>query len=306
MLSFLRIQAQRFPARTYQSVAQPVPLRLRLAIAIFLGLLELPLAVRCTGTELQAKTIQAFEHYVRVSDARMDAELRPGGPFLWMDSLPERPRQRLYDRVRRGQLEIHETKAQEEGRPIEVPGGLIHDWVGVAFAPGASLQQAVSVLQDYNNAGRAFGPEVRRSKLLERSGDTFKVFLQFYKQSPRRVSFNVFFEVRYQQIDATHALSRASSIRVAELEHPEQPESAEFPVGQGTGYLWRLNNYWRLEEKDGGVYIQVEAIALSRDVPAIFALFVHPLIRRVSRQTVTNLLSATRRGLVNAGTGPPT
>src|SRR5258708_12694171 len=45
--------------------------------------------------------------------------------------------------------------------------------------------------------------------------------------------------------------------------------------------------------------MQVESIALSRDVPAIFAWFVNPVIRRTSRQTLANLLYATRRGLVS-------
>jgi len=48
--------------------------------------------------------------------------------------------------------------------------------------------------------------------------------------------------------------------------------------------------------------MQLESIALSRDVPAIFAWFVNPLIRRVSRQTLAKLLEATRRGLLSAGT----
>jgi hypothetical protein len=86
-------------------------------------------------------------------------------------------------------------------------------------------------------------------------------------------------------------ISRAVSARIAELASPDQPDSPEFPVGQGHGYLWRVNKYWRLEEKDGGVYTQVESIALSRDVPAIFAWLVNPLIRRISRQTLANLLS---------------
>ena len=96
---------------------------------------------------------------------------------------------------------------------------------------------------------------------------------------------------------------REASARVAELERPEQPDSPEFPADGGHGYVWRVNNYWRLEEKDGGVYMQVESIALSRDVPAIFAWFVNPLIRRVSHHTLVNLLSATRRGLLNPDAG---
>lgn len=268
-------------------------------VALFLAILEFPLAICCAATELNQKTIEAFDHYVRITDARMEAELRRGGPFLWLDSLPEPQQQKLYERVRQGQLEIRQEKTEEEGKPIEIPEGSIHHWVGVMFASGASLKKALSLLQDYDNHWRTYKPDVRRSKLLEHNDDTFKIYLQFYKESPRGVSFNTEFEVHYTQIDATHVVSRSSSLRIAELEHPEQPESSEFPVGQGHGFLWRLNNYWRLEEKDNGVYIQVETIALSRDVPAIWAWLVNPLIRRVSRQSVAALLNATRRGLAS-------
>ena len=265
--------------------------------ALFLVILEFPLAICCTASELKQTTIEAFDHYVRVTDKRVDAELRPGGAFLWLDSLPAPQRQNLYERVRHGELEIRQEKTEEGGKPIEIPDGSIHHWVGVMFVSGASLKQALSLLQDYDDHWRTYRPDVRRSKLLERNDDTFKIYLQFYKESPRRVSFNTEFEVHYSQIDATHEVSRSSSLRIAELEHPEQADSSEFPVGQGHGYLWRLNKYWRLEEKDNGVYIQVETIALSRDVPAIFAWFVNPLIQRVSRQSMATLLNATRRGL---------
>jgi hypothetical protein len=264
------------------------------------------LAIPCVATELKQETVEAFDRYIRVTDARVDAELCTGGPFLWVDSLPQPRRQRLYDLLQSGELEIRQERTQEEGKSIVIPDGLIHHWTGIAFAPGVSLERALSLLQDYDNQWRTYKPDVRRSKLLEHTDDSFKIYLQFYKDSPRRVSFNTEFQVHYTRIDAIHVISRAVSSRIAELEHPEQPDSPEFPVGQGHGYLWRLTNYWRLEEKDGGVYMQVESIALSRDVPAIFAWFVNPLIRRVSRQTLANLLYATRRGLLTSGTDPGT
>jgi hypothetical protein len=257
------------------------------------------LAVCCTAAELRQETIGAFDHYVRVSEAPMDTELRPGGPFLWVDALPEARRQQIYARLRSGRIEIRREQTEEDGKSIEIPGGLIHHWSGIVFVPGESNQHAVSFLQDYDTHWRTYGPDIRRSKLLEHTDNTFKIYLQFYKDSPVRVSFNAEFEVHYRWIDARHVESRAVSTRIAELEHPEQPESAEIPVGRGHGYLWRLNNYWRLEEKDGGVYIQVESIALSRDVPAIFAWFVNPLIRRVSRKTLASLLDSSRKGLLH-------
>jgi hypothetical protein len=278
---------------------------------IQLGLLLLLLhcfGIRCTATELKQNTVDAFGHYVHDTESRMDGEVRSGGPFLWVDSLPQQQRKRLYDLLQRGEPQIRQEKTEEEGKTIEVPDGLIHHWTGVAFAPGVSIERVLSLLQDYDNHSRTYKPDVRQSKLLEHTDDSFKIYLQFYKESPRRVSFNTEFEVHYARIDATHLTSRAVSARVAELEHPELPDSPEFPVNQGHGYLWRLNNYWRLEAKDGGVYMQVESIALSRDVPAFF-WFVRPVIRRVSRQSLLSLLSATQRGLSGAGAaekmGPP-
>lgn len=262
-----------------------------------------PRGIACTAEELKQKTVEAFDRYIRVTDAGMDAEIRRGGPFLWLDTLPEPRRQRIHDSTRRGQLEIHQEKAGEEGKPIEVPDGLIHHWVGIAFVPGVSLERPLSLLQDYDNHWRTYNPEVRRSNVLEHSDNTFKIYLQFYRDSPRRVSFNTEFEVHYSRIDAKHVISRAVSTRIAELQHPEQPDSPEFPVDLGHGYLRRLNSYWRLEKKDVGVYMQVETIVLSRDVPAILAWFVNPLIRRVARQSVINVLNATRRGLLNSRAG---
>jgi len=59
---------------------------------------------------------------------------------------------------------------------------------------------------------------------------------------------DVYVPVAYPNVSPTRM---SSSLQIAELEHPDQPDSPELAVGQGHGYLWRLNNYWWLEEKDG-------------------------------------------------------
>jgi hypothetical protein len=63
---------------------------------------------------------------------------------------------------------------------------------------------------------------------------------------------------------------------------------------QGTGLIWRLSSITRLEERDGGVYAELEAIALSRDIPAAFRLFVTPIVRRVSRDSLATSLHQTK------------
>src|SRR6266849_9943469 len=41
--------------------------------------------------QLKQQTLDAFDRYVRLTEARLDEELRRGTPFLWVDSLPEPP-----------------------------------------------------------------------------------------------------------------------------------------------------------------------------------------------------------------------
>jgi hypothetical protein len=67
-----------------------------------------------------------------------------------------------------------------------------------------------------------------------------------------------------------------------------------WPEDQGTGLIWRLASITRLEERDGGVYAELEAIALSRDIPAAFRLFVTPIVRRVSRESLATSFHQTK------------
>ena len=69
------------------------------------------------------------------------------------------------------------------------------------------------------------------------------------------------------------------------------------PEDQGTGLIWRLSSITRLEERDGGVYAELEAIALSRDIPAAFRLFVTPIVRRVSRDSLATSLHQTKAAI---------
>ena len=71
-----------------------------------------------------------------------------------------------------------------------------------------------------------------------------------------------------------------------EIRHYGRPDQQELPPDQGSGYIWRLYSVARFEERDGGVYIELEAIALSRDIPVGVRWLVDPIVRRVSRNTL--------------------
>ena len=257
-------------------------------VVVLYGILVCLAAKQIEAAELKRETSAAFEHYVGASEQRIKSELH-NGPFLFIDELPETRRVEAYAQLRGGKVLIEQVNAKEGGRPIEVPHGLIHDWIGVLFIPNASLSQTLAVIKDYDNHRSIYKPEVRDSKLLQRNGNSFKVFLQFYKKSLVTVVINGDFDISYEDLGSNRALSRCYSTRLVEVENVGQTDERELPVDDGHGYLWRLYSYWRFEEQDGGVYVQLESIGLSRSVPAIFAWLVNPLLRGIPRGTLSSL-----------------
>jgi hypothetical protein len=282
----LRISPGKFPDRR----------GIRATAAVLAALL---LAATCVALDLTKATSDAFDHYVTVAEQQMQSSLRADGPFLWIDFRPERARDHLYAQLRSGQFEIRQLDTYDDGREITIPDGMVHHWIGLAFVPGATLKTAEAVLEDYEDYAQIYAPQVRRSRVSGREGDDFKLYMQLYKESPRRVSYNANFNVERMWLGPDRIASSSISTRIAQLQDPSQPDSSEYAVGQDSGYLWRMNDYWRYEQKDGGVYMQVEAISLSRDVPAFLGWIVHPVIRRVARETMAQLLEANRRAIEN-------
>jgi hypothetical protein len=246
--------------------------------------------------ELKPATVAAFNHYVELREARMAEDLAEGR-FLLIDRLPDARREQIYAQVRAGQMYIQELRAREDSKSIPVPSGLIHDWAGVAFIPGATLEQTLAVLEDYDNHKNIYKPSVRDSKLLEHNGNDFKVYLQFYRKSLVTIVVNMNVDVEYTLLENARAMSKSYSTRIAEVENAGKPEEHERPVGNDHGYIWRLYTYWRLVEKDDGVYVEVETIALSRGIPKVWAWLINPLTKSIPRDVLSDLLRATRKAV---------
>jgi hypothetical protein len=81
--------------------------------------------------------------------------------------------------------------------------------------------------------------------------------------------------------------------RVQEVEEYGEPGEYRKPEGEGSGYIWQLYSIARLAQSDDGVYVEIEAIALSRQVPAAMRFLVDPIVRRVSRNSLLTSLQKT-------------
>jgi len=242
------------------------------------------------AAELKPETVQAFDRYARDAEARLEQRLRPGGRFLWVDDAPDRARQ-----ARAGQVVV-ENRSGQDSTPI--PGGLIHDWIGAAFLPGVTLEKLLARVQDYNRHKEIYQPEVMDSRLLSRNGNDFKIYLRLMKKKVITVVLDTWHDVHYYPLDATRWHSRSYSTRIVAVENPGQPEERALPPGNDQGFLWRLDSYWRFEQRDGGVYIECEAISLTRSVPAGLGWLVQPFIKSLPRESLANTLRETRAAFV--------
>jgi hypothetical protein len=148
------------------------------------------------------------------------------------------------------------------------------------------------VIEDYDNQAITYKPEIRRSKLIEHIGNESKIYIQFVNQSIMTVVLNVNFDVTDTQFSSTRRQAVSRSTYIAEVANPGSPNEHE--RHDGDGYVMRLNNYWRIEEKDGGVYGQNESMTLSRNLPAVIAWLVNPLVNSVPRSLLISLLKDTR------------
>jgi hypothetical protein len=81
------------------------------------------------------------------------------------------------------------------------------------------------------------------------------------------------------------------------VESPGTPSEREKPVGNDSGYLWRLNSYWRVLQRDGGTYVQSESISLTRDIPAGFGWLISPFVTSIPRESLEFTLTTTRNVL---------
>src|SRR5216684_4239490 len=238
------------------------------------------------AAELKPEAVQGFDRYVQLTEQRMQTELRPGGAFLWVDGMPAPHRDDAYTRLQRGEVVTGRLETRDSSGHLRVPGALIHHWVGTVFIPGASLQQVLTLLEDYDHHAVYFGPEVVKSKTLEHTGNDFKAYLRLARKKIVTVVLDTEYEVHYEQLDAARVQSRSYSTRIAEVGHAGDPREVQLQPGDDHGFLWRLNSYWRFFDTGRGVYVQCEAVSLTRDIPTGLNWLVGSFVQSVPRESL--------------------
>jgi len=191
---------------------------------------------------LQGDLQGQYDAYIAATEARIRTEVR-ASPYLWSEQVPER-----WVRVRRGEVVVQPRHAHSGAA---LGNGLLHDWIGAIFVPGATLAQAISVLQDCGRHKDYYRPEVIDCQVTGHTGNYWNLRYRVVKRYFITVVANTDQSVEYEWFSSTRAISQSVATRIAEVKAVGKPAEREIDPRKESTIVWRLNTYWRLEEKDG-------------------------------------------------------
>jgi hypothetical protein len=236
------------------------------------------------STELGPETLAAFKQYVAKVESGLDQRDEGGKPFLWLD---ENPKQRA--KARRGEIVVH----QFGDEIIEVEDGLIHHWLGAVFLPGVTLEDVATLLHDFKNHVKYY-PEVVAAELTSKEGDIFHHRMRTQVKKVLTVVLDMDLEAHHRTVDDKRYAVRSYTTRVSEVKDSGSPEENVLPDGKGSGFMWRLYSYWRLEETEDGVLAELETVSLSRGIPFGLGWVIKPFVKDVPQESLISTLSSTR------------
>jgi hypothetical protein len=129
--------------------------------------------------------------------------------------------------------------------------------------------------------------------------DHVQAWMRIRQKHVITVVMDTTYDVIFGQLDVQHGYSISHSTRIDELASPGT--RAEHPLGAGEehGFLWRLNTYWSYEERDGGLYLQIEAVSLTRSIPSGLGWAIAPYVESIPRESLEFTLNSARRALRN-------
>jgi hypothetical protein len=238
------------------------------------------------AASLEPTTSKTWEEYVASANMGMEQCLSPGHTFLWVDEKPQR-----LASVRAGEIVVSPVGPRS---PKKVPSGLIHDWVGAVFIPDATVRGVLEVVRDYARFKDLYQPSVIDSKVIAagEARDRYSMLL-INKSFFLKTALDTDYESSFVHVDERRAYSVSRSTRIQEIERYGAPAQRTLNEDESRGILWRLFSITRYVERDGGVYLELEAIGLSRDIPSSLRWLVEPIVRRISRSSLATCLQQT-------------
>jgi hypothetical protein len=259
-------------------------------MSLICGLLLLMGAPRLLMGEPTAAAVFAFNSYSKAVKSRLAQQHRSPSTFLALAaSKPEDMKMRL----REGEFIIEKLTPSADAN---FSGALLHHWRGTAFAPGAKAADFERLVRDFNSYPQHFSPQVIQAKVLTEGTDRMQAWMRVRQKHVITVVMDTTYDITFGQLDVQHGYSISESTRIAEIEAVGTGAERTLSANEDHGFLWRLNTYWSYAERDGGLYLQIEAISLTRSIPRGVGWAVQPYVESIPRES----LEFTLRSACNA------
>ncbi len=229
-----------------------------------------------------------FDTYVHTLETRLGQQHRAPDAFLGPVSLPQAD-----TRLRKGEFLV-ENLTPTAGP--ELPGALLFHWRGTTFVSGATAADFERLLRDFNSYPKVFSPQVLQAEVLSRDGDHLQSRMRVRQHHVITVVLDTTYDVTHGHFDPTHGYSLSRSTEISEIESAGTPTERTLTPAQAHGFMWRLNTYWTWEERDGGLFLQIESVSLTRSIPSGIGWIVRPFVESIPRES----LEFTLRSAANA------
>lgn len=264
-------------------------------------ILTLGLILVSTGlhAEPTPAATSAFNNYTAVVETRLAHQHSTQATFV-------APIHNGFDpgdaRLRAGEFVVE--RLHEPSAPTAFDGSLLHHWRGTVFLPGATAANFERLLRDIDAYPRNFAPQVTQARLVASSGDRQQTFLRVRQHHVITITMDTDYDVAYAHLDPRHGYSLSHSTRIAEIDAAGTPAEHALSPQDDHGFLYRLNTYWTFEERDGGLYLQIEAVSLTRAVPRGLGWVIRPYIDIIPREsldfTLHSAATALQKGTLNS------
>jgi hypothetical protein len=258
----------------------------RISGLLLLVLMTGPGLGACRADQPTPAAIATFEAYADAVEARLAQQHRSAAGFL--GGVLADPNS--HARLRAGQL-IVEQLTPPAG--ADLPGSMLHHWRATAFAPGATAEAFDRLMRDFSAWPRIYAPEVLHSRVIAQQGDSYQMVMRVRQHHVMTVVMDTTYDVAFGQLDAKHRFSASRSTQISEINSSGRALSA----ADEHGYLWRQNTYWSCVERDGGLYLQIESVSLTRSIPTGLAWAIGPFVESVPRESLTFTLRSTCNAL---------
>src|SRR5271168_1351768 len=227
--------------------------------SVLCGLLIYLAASPPAPAEPAPQAVTAFNAYVTAVEGRLAQQHRSQIAFL----SPLRPDLRSEQPLQSDEPIIEHVAPTQR---VDLPGALLHHWRGTAFVPGGKAADCERLLRDFDAYPRHFSPQVLEAKIIAQRAGSIQASMRVRQKRVFAVVMDTTYDVTFSQLDAQHRYSASRSTRIVEIEAAGTAKERALSGHDEHGFLWRLNTYWTYEERDGGLYIQIESVSLSRSI----------------------------------------